>query len=92
VTPVSLGQARNYIDLYDGIMARVCLDLATDAARTGKLYCTWNRDKLSMKDFVLADLSTADYFHPSLTGQAKMAAAAWATDVWRSLPLPTPGA
>jgi hypothetical protein len=91
VTPVSLGQAKNYIDLYDGIMAKVCLDLATDAAKTGRLYCTWNRAKLSMSDFMVADLSSADYFHPSLSGQAKMAAAAWATDVWRSLPLPTPG-
>jgi lysophospholipase L1-like esterase len=30
---------------------------------------------------------TVDYFHPSLSGQAKMAANAWRADVWASVPL-----
>jgi lysophospholipase L1-like esterase len=89
-TPLTMGQAKNYMALFNGIMAKACGELATDAATTGKLFCTWNLAKLSMKDFVLADLSTADYFHPSLSGQAKMAAAAWAADVWSGTPLPTP--
>ena len=46
-----------------------------------------------MSDFTIADLSTVDYFHPSLTGQAKMAEAAWAADVWHAVPLaPLPAA
>lgn len=32
--------------------------------------------------FVKADISTRDYFHPSLAGQAKFAAVTWATTQW----------
>jgi lysophospholipase L1-like esterase len=37
---------------------------------------------------VAKDLSTADYFHPSFTGQAKMAESAWLAGPWASVPLP----
>ena len=90
-SPATLGQAKNYMGIYNGVLAKVCGELATDAASTGELHCTWNQARLALDDFKLADLSTHDYFHPSLTGQAKMAAAAWAADVWHAMPLPSTG-
>jgi hypothetical protein len=32
--------------------------------------------------FTAADVSTRDYFHPSLAGQAKLAAGTWAVSYW----------
>ena len=88
-SPATLGQARNYMGIYNAVLAKVCGELARDAASTAKLYCTWNQAGLALDDFKLADLSTHDYFHPSLTGQAKMAAAAWVADTWHAMPLPS---
>ncbi len=51
------------------------------------LFCTYNASLLAESDFTIQDLSTVDYFHPSLSGQAKMAANAWRADVWASVPL-----
>jgi lysophospholipase L1-like esterase len=79
---VSLSDAGAILDGYNAALEAACarLDSATGAA--AHLRCTWNLDLLSERDFVVKDLSRVDYFHPSLTGQAKMAAAAWKADVW----------
>jgi len=36
--------------------------------------------------FVAADISTRDYFHPSIAGQTKLANAAWTSPAWAPLP------
>ena len=36
--------------------------------------------------FAVADVSPVDFFHPSLSGQAKLAAVTWAAGYWPSLP------
>jgi lysophospholipase L1-like esterase len=77
----TLGQAANYRKLYDTSLEKVCSEV--NVANTGKLVCTWDAAKLSLGDFTVGDLSTADWFHPSLSGQAKIAAAAWSADVWK---------
>jgi lysophospholipase L1-like esterase len=89
--PTTPDEAATNLRLYDASLARVCDEIKAADAVTGKLYCTANEALLSMSDFTIADLGTIDYFHPSLSGQNKMAQAAWATDVWSAMPLP-PGA
>ena len=83
----TIGQAKNYLKLYDASLAKVCAEVNAATGGTG-LHCTWDQTRLSLDDFTVADLSTADYFHPSLTGQAKLAEAAWKADVWAGVPLP----
>jgi lysophospholipase L1-like esterase len=72
---------------YNASLKAACDDIDSHEGTTGQLYCTYNAALLSESDFVLKDLSTEDYFHPSLTGQAKMAENAWRADVWASMPL-----
>ena len=60
-------------------------------ARPASSTAARNEALLSEKDFTIGDLSTVDYFHPSLSGQAKMAASAWQAGYWARVPLP-PGA
>jgi lysophospholipase L1-like esterase len=88
-THATLSQAEADLRLYDASLVKVCDEIAAADAATGKLYCTSNQALLSLRDFRIADLSTVDYFHPSLIGQAKMADAAWAADIWSSVPLPS---
>jgi hypothetical protein len=66
----------------------VCRGITATDSPSGKLYCTYNATLLADTDFLIGDLSTVDYFHPSLSGQARMAADAWAADVWSSVPIP----
>jgi hypothetical protein len=86
---VTIGQAETYLGLYDASLARVCGEIAAADGPTGRLYCTSNESLLSLRDFTISDLSTVDYFHPSVGGQARMAESAWSADVWRALPLPS---
>lgn len=86
---VTIGQAETYLGLYDASLARVCAEIAAADGPPGKLYCTSNESLLSLRDFTIFDLSTVDYFHPSVGGQARMADSAWSADVWRALPLPS---
>ncbi|MGA3056779.1 MAG: SGNH/GDSL hydrolase family protein [Candidatus Limnocylindrales bacterium] len=85
----TLDQAETYLRLYDASLTRVCDEIAATDAPTGKLYCTSSQSRLSLSDFTVADLSTVDYFHPSIRGQAKIADAAWAADIWSAVPLPS---
>lgn len=40
--------------------------------------CTWDRGATYGVSFTTTDVSTVDYFHPSIPGQAKLASTAWA--------------
>jgi lysophospholipase L1-like esterase len=90
-SPSTLAEAETYLRQYDDSLAQACEDISAAGATSGKLYCTTNESLLSMRDFTIADLSTVDYLHPSLTGQHRLADAAWSADVWGTVPLP-PGA
>ena len=86
--PFSPAQADDYLSRYDAALEGACRDIAATDSPSGKLYCTYNATLLADTDFLIADLSTVDYFHPSLSGQARMAADAWAADVWSGVPIP----
>jgi lysophospholipase L1-like esterase len=83
----SLAAANENLAIYDAALEAICKDINTTTGPTGRLYCTYNVALLADSDFVLSDLSTYDYFHPSLGGQAKMAGNAWAADAWGWTPL-----
>jgi lysophospholipase L1-like esterase len=82
-----LARGNRYLSQYDASLKAACDDIATGGA-AGPLFCTYGATRLADSDFTIADLSTYDYFHPSLAGQARMAADAWAADVWGSAALP----
>jgi lysophospholipase L1-like esterase len=88
-TSSTLEQSTQMLAAYDSILVKVCAEIESADGPSGRLSCRSDPLRLAEKDFVLADLSTADYFHPSLTGQAKMAEAAWQAAYWARLPLPS---
>lgn len=45
-------------------------------------WCRWDNYATYNVQFTAADVSTVDYFHPSVTGQAKLAATSWAASYW----------
>lgn len=57
----------------NGVLASVCAEFTQ---------CRW--DNLATYDtaFTTADISTVDYFHPSVVGQAKLAAVTWSASYW----------
>lgn len=79
--------ANSHLSQYDAALQSACAGIESGDGGTGRLHCTYNADLLAESDFVIGDLSTYDYFHPSLSGQAKMATSAWAADVWGRTPL-----
>jgi lysophospholipase L1-like esterase len=90
-SPLSMAAAEQLLATYDASLAQVCDEIEATDGPAGKLQCRSNEALLSEKNFVIKDLSTVDYFHPSLSGQAKMAASAWEAGYWANVPLP-PGA
>lgn len=65
------------------VQARVTeynVQLAAACAATAN--CRFDGMAIASLAFVKADISTRDYFHPSLAGQTKFAAATWATTQW----------
>ena len=90
-SPLTIGAARQLLATYDATLGQVCGEIEATDGQAGKLHCLSNEALLSEKDFTIKDLSTVDYFHPSLSGQAKMAASAWAAGYWANVQLP-PGA
>lgn len=80
----ALVTANGYLSRYDAALKAACDDIDTNEAPSGRLYCTYNVALLADSDFTIDDLSVYDYFHPSLSGQAKMAEDAWRADVWAS--------
>jgi len=89
--PSSTAQADSYLSQYDASLKGMCDDIDANEGTTGRLFCTYNASLLAESDFTIKDLSTVDYFHPSLSGQARMAANAWLADVWASVPLSSGG-
>jgi lysophospholipase L1-like esterase len=89
-TASSLGQSTQMLTDYDSILIKVCDEIEAADGPSGKLHCRSDPLRLAEKDFVLSDLGTVDYFHPSLSGQAKMAESAWQAGYWARLPL-SPG-
>jgi lysophospholipase L1-like esterase len=83
-SPAAIATANDYLARYDASLKAACDDIAAHEGTTGRLHCTYNAALLADSDFTIGDLSGADYFHPSLSGQAKMARNAWAADVWAS--------
>jgi len=45
-------------------------------------YCRWDGGALYQYAFRASDVSQLDYFHPSISGQAKLADITWATSWW----------
>jgi lysophospholipase L1-like esterase len=86
--PFSMAQANDYLSRYDAALESACREIEAVDSPSGKLSCTYNATLLADTDFGISDLSTVDYFHPSLSGQAKMAADAWAADAWANVPIP----
>jgi lysophospholipase L1-like esterase len=91
-SPTDIAKADGYLARYDASLEAACADINAHEGATGRLRCTYNAAVLADSDFRIEDLSTYDYFHPSLSGQRRMAQNAWMADVWGSLPLPSPPA
>jgi lysophospholipase L1-like esterase len=81
-------KANSYLAQYDAALKEACDGIDAHEASTGRLRCTYNAALLADSDFTIKDLSTVDYFHPSLSGQAKMAADGWRADVWATRTTP----
>ncbi len=63
------------VNEYNQVLAEVC-------AATAK--CRYDGGAVADYAFTKADISTRDYFHPSLAGQATMANITWARTQWVS--------
>lgn len=75
--PSSTAQAD--VDRRARVRQRV-IDFNTQLAQVCALYiqCRFDNNAVYSTQFVASDVSTRDYFHPSLAGQAKLAGVAWA--------------
>jgi lysophospholipase L1-like esterase len=80
----AMTKANSYLAQYDAGLKAACDDINAHEGVLGRLHCTYNAASLAESDFTIKDMSTVDYFHPSLSGQAKMAADAWKADIWAS--------
>ena len=78
----AMAKANSYLAQYDASLKAACDSINATEGVLGRLHCTYNQAGLAESDFTIKDLSTVDYFHPSLSGQARMAAAAWKADIW----------
>jgi lysophospholipase L1-like esterase len=55
-------------EAFNAILETVCEE---------RIHCRWDGGAAYGLQFALSDLSTIDYFHPNISGQAKAAALAW---------------
>lgn len=62
-------QFRDRIDAYDAILARACADYGPR--------CRYDGGAAHNTAFTMEDLSAVDYFHPSATGESKLAQVTW---------------
>lgn len=58
---------------FNGVLASVC---------ASHPHCLFDGNATFNYPFTAADISTRDYFHPSLTGQKNLAAGTWAVGFW----------
>lgn len=63
------------VDEYNQALAAACAAYAT---------CRWDGGAVAGYAFTKADISTRDYFHPSIAGQASLAAITWPKTQWAS--------
>jgi lysophospholipase L1-like esterase len=61
------------VDDFNAVLATAC------AATTN---CTWDNNAVANYAFAKSDISTTDYFHPSVSGQATLARITWAVSPW----------
>jgi lysophospholipase L1-like esterase len=87
-SPTPLSDAKAILAKYDTSLVAVCDEIEAADGPSGTLHCTSSRTGLALRDFKVADLSAYDFFHPSYSGQARMAAAAWTVGPWGEFPLP----
>jgi lysophospholipase L1-like esterase len=90
-SPTSIPDAEAILAAYNAAIEAQCNQVNAATGPSATLRCTYDEALLSDRDFVIGDLSTVDYFHPSLSGQAKMAAAAWKADAWPNGVAGSPG-
>jgi hypothetical protein len=62
------------VDQYNAILAEECAAFAS--------ICRFDGGAVANYAFAKTDISTRDYFHPSLAGQTKLAAITWAKTQW----------
>ena len=67
-------QAR--VQAYNDKLAGLC---------TAAINCTFDNYVVANEPFTRSDISTRDYFHPSLAGQTKLAGIAWTSSGWTPL-------
>jgi hypothetical protein len=65
---------RAQIQAYNAALATACTSIDATAPGT----CAWDDNAVFDTSFTTADVSTVDYFHPSVKGQAKLAETTWA--------------
>jgi lysophospholipase L1-like esterase len=58
---------------FNAVLASVCANYAQ---------CRFDGNAVFSTAFVASDISTRDYFHPSLAGQKKLSAVTWAAGYW----------
>ncbi|KHK95641.1 hypothetical protein LK09_18345 [Microbacterium mangrovi] len=63
------------VDDFNAVLAAACQAVTT---------CTWDKGAVANYAFSKSEISTTDYFHPSLTGQASLARITWAVSPWVS--------
>jgi lysophospholipase L1-like esterase len=85
---VSLPAAKAMLSAYDSSLSGVCSWIEANDGPSDKLHCRTAMGSLADSDWTIADLSTVDYFHPSLAGQARLADAAWKAGDWSAVALP----
>jgi lysophospholipase L1-like esterase len=84
-SPTDLPTAERILTAYDSILISACDGIQTKDAPAGKLFCRSNRVDLADSDFTIKDLSDVDWFHPSVSGQNKIANAVWNDGFWGSI-------
>lgn len=72
-TDADRAAVQTQIGLYDSALSQVC-------AATPN--CRYDGGAVTNAPFTSADISTVDYFHPSLAGQHELAAVTWGQTVW----------
>jgi len=73
---VTSSQRQHILDVeqtFNSILASTCNAYA---------HCRWDHDATYNYPFTTADISTVDYFHPSITGQHDLAAITWTASFW----------
>lgn len=63
------------VDEYNAELASACAATAN---------CRWDDGAVATQQFAASDISTIDYFHPSVAGQKLLAAITWAKTPWVS--------